>query len=77
MLIFRICFRTRTASGVTSTSSSASIHSIAVSIVSVRGEASITFSSLPWLRTFVSFFSLMTFTSVSFGRLCSPTIIPS
>jgi hypothetical protein len=61
----------------TSTSSSASIHSIAVSIVSTRGGASRTFSSLPWLRTFDSFFSLMTLTSVSFGRLCSPTIMPS
>jgi hypothetical protein len=75
--VFFTDLRTRMASGVTSTSSSASIHSIAVSMVRMRGGASSTFSSLPWLRTFDSFFSFVTFTSLSLGRLCSPRIMPS
>ena len=63
--------------GVTSTSSSTPMNSIALSSVSGRGGVSRSASSWAWVRMLVSFFSLVALTSMSPERAFSPTIIPS
>ena len=69
--------RSRIESGVTSTHSSSRMNSSACSSESGRGGISRTSSSEVEARMFVSFFSLVAFTSMSSERAFSPTIIPS
>ena len=76
-LASRMRLRSRMASGVTSMSSSSSMNSSASSSVSCRGGSSLMFSSDDVVRMFVSFFSLLTFTSMSSVRTFSPTIMPA
>ena len=63
--------------GVTSTHSSSRMNSSACSSDSGRGGIRRTSSSAVDERMFVSFFSLVAFTSRSSARAFSPTIIPS
>src|SRR5512143_482514 len=73
----RIFFRMRIDAGVISTSSSSLMNSRADSRERIRGGTSRSASSAPAARMFVSFFSFVMFTSMSTGRVFSPTIIPS
>src|SRR5436190_4601360 len=70
-------FRSRMLFGVTSTHSSSRISSSACSSESGRGGIRRTVSSELAARMFVSFFSLVAFTSRSLARAFSPTIMPS
>src|SRR5439155_12511517 len=72
----RIRLRTRIADGVTSTSSSSLIHSIACSIVSNLGWFSRTAMSAVEARMFVSCLRLQGWTTRSLSLTCSPTIWP-
>ena len=67
----------RMAFGVTSTSSSSAIHSIAVSSVWIFGAGSLTASS--WLCVRMLFFSFgrTALTTISSSRAHSPTTMPS
>ena len=69
--------RRRMLFGVTSTHSSSRMNSSACSSESGRGGIRRTSSSAVAERMLVSFFSLDAFTSRSFSREFSPTIIPS
>ena len=73
----RMFLRRRMLLGVTSICSSSLMNSMARSRVNGRTGLKVMFSSFPAARIFESFFSLQAFTSRSFSRLCSPTIIPS
>ena len=63
--------------GVTSTSSSSLMNSIACSRPSLRGGTRRIASSAVEARMLVCFFSFVTLTSMSLGRAFSPMIIPS
>ena len=69
--------RTRMASGVTSTHSSAPQNSIASSRESLWAAASVTVASAVAERMFVSFFSLVMLMSMSSSRGFWPTTMPS
>ena len=69
--------RSRMDFGVTSTSSSAAIISMADSSVMGGGGVRRSDSSWLWVRMLVSFFSLVALTSMSPDREFSPTIMPS
>src|SRR5579875_3648412 len=69
--------RKRIERGVTSTSSSSSMNSIARSSVISSAGGSLTFSSEPAARMFVSFFVRTTLIVTSYSLLLRPTIIPS
>ena len=70
-------FRSRILCGVTSTSSSSLMNSIACSRPSLRGGINRTASSAVDARILVCFFSLVMLTSMSLARAFSPTIMPS
>ena len=63
--------------GVTSTSSSSSMNSMACSSVMRIGGVSWMFSSVPAARTLVSCLALSALTTRSFSRECRPITIPS
>ena len=63
--------------GVTSTSSSSWMYSSASSRLKRIGGGSITFSSVPAARTFVSFLVLQILMTRSKSRMCSPTTCPA
>ena len=69
--------RMRTFCGVISTHSSSRQNSRACSSESLRGGISVSVTSDVDERMFVSFFSLVMFTSMSSAREFSPTIMPS
>ena len=73
----RIRFRRRMLDGVTSTSSSSLMNSIACSRPSLRGGISRIASSADEARMLVCFFSFVTLTSMSAVREFSPMIMPS
>ncbi len=73
----RIRLRSRIAAGVISTSSSCSMNSSACSRLSCRCGVRRIASSAVEARMFVSFFCLVTLTSMSSGREFSPTTMPS
>src|SRR5690606_41408995 len=70
----RMIFRMRKLSGVTSKYSPCAMYSIYCSRERSMGGASLTLSSEPDARILVSFFVLVTLTTRSFSRVCSPTI---
>ena len=77
MFAARIRLRRRMLDGVTSTSSSSLMNSIACSRPSLRGGIRRIASSADDARMFVCFFSFVTLTSMSVGRAFSPMIMPS
>ena len=77
MFAARIRLRSRMLAGVTSTSSSSLMNSIACSSPSLRGGIRRIASSAVEARMLVCFFSLVTLTSRSFGREFSPMTMPS
>src|SRR5690606_16958596 len=77
MFSLRMIFRILRLSGVTSRYSSRSMYSMNCSRDISTGGASLALSSDPEARMLVSFLVLVTLTTRSFSRLCSPTICPS
>src|SRR6185295_1199869 len=77
MFAARMRLRSRMLEGVTSTSSSSLMNSIACSRPSLRGGIRRIASSALEARMLVCFFSLVTLTSMSAVREFSPMIIPS
>src|SRR5277367_2913379 len=76
-LACRIFLRRRKDFGVTSTSSSSAMNSMACSrFIGLKGTRRIASSALE-ARMLVSFFSRTTFTSRSLSRECSPITMPS
>ena len=73
----RTRLRRRMAEGVTSTSSSAAMNSMADSRVIGRGGVKRSESSWLWVRMLVSCLDLVALTFMSPGRAFSPTIMPS
>ena len=77
MLAARIRFRSLMLTGVTSTSSSSLMNSMACSSPSFRGGIRRIASSALDARMLVCFFSFVTLTSMSLGRAFSPMTMPS